>query len=148
MGWAEEFLNSPQHPMTEECGKIFTVCCLCEGDPQFPEPEVLASFPYRLITSRAARLDLSMTPALVAFLSTLVGSPGAVMYLAALKYVAVKEKMAGPFGMEELAHTFKMGFLDEVRLSSMWDAQKGSEAGFPEMDNLLDVLTGVMVVPV
>lgn len=139
--WAEKFLSLPQIPMAEDVTSIYLACAMGDCDPNFPPAQVKETFQYRVGEKRAEAISLTVSPAVLTFLSALVSGPGGlVMYLYALRYHQ-KTKGLALIGMDELSTVFPIGFPSDDHLSAICDEQKGFTHGF-DVDNLLDHILG------
>lgn len=118
--WATEFRGRKNSPMSVEMTQTFFVLSLADVRREERHvPELENSFMYRLISSRAEYIGLTLTEPAKAFLTILCESAGtAVMYLYVLRSVAPAVNMT------QIAETFPIGFLVEESLSEAWGAQK------------------------
>lgn len=133
--WADDFLGSPQKPLSEEMSYCFLNMLTFENTKSEIPDEVKNKFLYKVIDGRARQIGLDITNPAKVFLMFLTKSPGAaVMYLYALRSKGVS------CSMDSIADLFPAGFPSEAALEDLWDQQKGASNGVP-VDNCLDSYT-------
>lgn len=126
--WLEQFFAEVE-PMEPEVTEILMKSFQIEVDNTAPFDELLSTFEYQLIDKRARFLQMQLTPALIAFLMYLCGSPGnCVMFLSAIRVKATTNNVS----ISRLCEIFPNGFPTKARMSVLWDLQKHGGA------NLLD----------
>lgn len=118
----------PQSPMTSEQSRMYmSMNLIPESDVPKLADDLKTYFPFQVLEGRLKMIGVAVTVPVMAFLSVVFPTPGAMVAFAHSIYHSKRRDpgvLGKPYDMTALAYDFPDGFPNEKVFEFAWDSQK------------------------